>query len=90
MPYVITTGTPWGRNLGARDKYAVTSRIAVATLDEARHAAWMATDLADTDQGRFRTAIAHFPADGGTIGPLPDGTVIEVRRELVTPTRRLP
>lgn len=84
MPYIITNAVPWGENLGARNKYAITSRRAVATLDEAR--ADLLTELGD------RNAIAGpeddlcgavldlSEASGGTVGPLPDGTVIEVKR----------
>jgi hypothetical protein len=55
---------------------------AVATLEEAR------THLLDR-YGSWWTSGAHeslardvvtLPGSGGTVGPLPDGTVIEVRR----------
>jgi hypothetical protein len=72
MPYIITTRE---------------TRRAVATLDEARGAVWRIITDADIDDrpGTRRTwatverekAMA-LPAAGGTVGPLPDGTVIEV------------
>jgi len=82
MPYIITTteppvGTevPCGR---------VVIRTAVATLEEARKATFHTV----TDTPGYATCIG-FPTDtaiaesilesGGTVGPLPDGTVIEVR-----------
>ena len=80
MPYVITTRQPethepgFDGQLGNYVSGSV-SRRAVATLEEAR----------DVAQSLFTThAKADAPAwrliedDGGTIGPLPDGTVIEV------------
>jgi len=62
MPFIITTAVPWGENLGARDKYAVQSRRAVATLEKAKLAI---------------PILWNFPANGGRI-TLDDGTEINV------------
>jgi hypothetical protein len=84
MPYVITTGASWGKNLGARDKYAVTSRRAVATLADARAAANDAIYRGEGESDHahhwqpFYVDADALPEHGGRVGPLPDGTVIEV------------
>lgn len=59
-------------------------RRAVATLDEARtaaaeHASAAYGDAEITEHLDAGTAALNLPEAGGTIGPLPDGTVIEVR-----------
>jgi hypothetical protein len=58
-------------------------RTAVATLDEARGAAdrIVLDGYADSFKSANddRNALLALPESGGTIGPLPDGTVIEVR-----------
>jgi hypothetical protein len=70
MPYVITT----------EERYhgGPQHRRAVATLEEARE--WVYRSL-DRDPlpvaGRLGMAMG-LPESGGTLGPLPDGTVIEV------------
>lgn len=66
MPYIITTYPEPTMAPGF-----VGTRHAVATLDEAREHAFgrMVED-------RRREDAFDIPADGGTIGPLPDGTVI--------------
>ena len=80
MPYIITTTQSL-----ETDVYGATDTVtAVATPDDARraiiaigetHGAWIGGDA------------LHGPIDrnGGTVGPLPDGTVIEVAQ--VTPAR---
>jgi hypothetical protein len=56
------------------------TRTAVATLGEARAKALNLTSAHDTgDKPPNHDALA-LPESGGTVGPLPDGTVIEVRR----------
>lgn len=78
MPYVITTYPPHpvtGEPTEGR-------RTAVATLDEARE---QCADIIDADgddirRDHFHYATNHLPGSGGTIGPLPDGTIIEVKR----------
>ncbi len=96
MPYIITTTTPehhetltvQGRNAEAQvgaTIFETVTRHAVATLDEAQEAA--ANELYDhainpgrTSQQAFYDGVADLPEAGGTVGPLPDGTVIEVER----------
>jgi hypothetical protein len=82
-PYIVTTK----RRLAGRvnvptadagpqpfggERYRVLSRRAVATLDEARMHTWRTVSL----QAAY--AVSALPESGGTVGPLPDGTVIEV------------
>ena len=63
------------------------SRRAVATLEEARQIVLdflefdIAAEQVDADMmdAQYRYAEA-LPESGGTVGPLPDGTVIEVER----------
>lgn len=73
MPYIVTTHRPgkYERPIEDGDRY---SHTAVATLDEAR-------EKAGAVYGAGPTFIAEkISESGGTIGPLPDGTVVEVRR----------
>lgn len=68
MPYIVTTSEPF--DAAVHVHRPAFSRVAVATLDEAQtHIELLgATRMADV-----------VSSDGGTIGPLSDGTVIEVR-----------
>lgn len=72
MPYLIATHSmpadphPGHRHSGIK---AATTRRAVATLEEARAIARETVP---------RVFSPFIPASGCTIGPLPDGTVIEV------------
>ena len=72
MPYIITTrrrtSTPEGFD-------PPLTRRAVATLEEAKRAVRM--NNRDVFYSEWFDRI-DLPADGGTIGPLPDGTTIEV------------
>jgi hypothetical protein len=83
MPYIIETHTPTGRRVQEGTVCAVTARTAVATLDEARTVAYRAvndrTEFVGSRCGFFAAADV-IPESGGTVGPLPDGTVIEVRQ----------
>jgi hypothetical protein len=80
MPYIITTKRRWndaGSNTGGT---ILVSRHAVATLDVATLAracrrAQPAMILGVEYVSQMEAAVK---AHGGTIGPLPDGTVIEV------------
>ncbi len=91
MPYIVTStkpemadtlvpGQPWPRSV---------SRRAVATLDEARYAAAeagrQAVDRQWVEGEHLRATLAamELPEHGGTIGPLPGGTVIEVEQVTV-------
>jgi hypothetical protein len=84
MPYIITTKTITSHPADVvAIRETILSRHAVATLDEARQEANRSLHrgklLADTDYARFGYAIDMLPESGGTVGPLPDGTVIAVR-----------
>src|SRR6185503_6510246 len=68
MPYIITTSEPF--NAAVHCTRPAFSRTAVATLDEAR-------DYVHQHGATF--SVASIGGSGGTVGPLPDGTVIEVR-----------
>jgi hypothetical protein len=92
MPYIITTRRPDGcqSRVGYADDMRVTSRRAVATLEEAR---WESVRIIQKVTGHpepYERLHDQFDAyertaDGWdrtiTIGPLPDGAVIEVERE---------
>lgn len=76
MPYIITMKRPGAQAREVRDlDCIVTFCCAVATLEKARGVA-----LAGIGD---RVVDVDFKSDTVTIGPLPDGTVIEV--EHVTP-----
>jgi len=86
MPYVIKTG-PGGRFGNTPNALAegdeLVSSYAVATLEEARSA--IQTDLCDWHNATGPddpaiVATLDLSESGGTIGPLPDGTVIEVEQ----------
>jgi len=77
MPYVITTrysDCDFPDSCGECD----ITRTAVATADDARRAIIAIGEQHDTWIGGD---ALHGPIDrnGGTVGPLPDGTVIEVQ-----------
>lgn len=81
MPYIITTHT-YGWAMPGHGTHSATRR-AVATLDEARAAAHTSANMPATPSTLdalmgVRAAIDALPESGGTVGPLPDGTVIEV------------
>jgi hypothetical protein len=75
MPYIITTKRPADPLTISDDASWAHTRTAVATLDEARN---RVLDIAQ----RPRAIVwveRYISESGGTVGPLPDGTVIEVR-----------
>ena len=77
MPYIISTTEQsecWDRHTGAT--ITQTTRRAVATLDEARDEVSRIVAASHPNIPHGLGAIA----EPGTIGPLPDGTVIEVER----------
>jgi hypothetical protein len=84
MPYIIEThrtSTTWAG--GIVPVPAETTRQAVATLEEARGSAGTVVNALPDDVERVRPfydAIVDLSESGGTIGPLPDGTIIEVRQ----------
>jgi len=86
MPYIITTRTPYHDEEHGAD--SIDTRTAVATLDEARHAVFCtdAVTLAPTpDYARVANRLHEMTEAGGTVGPLPDGTVIEVKHAPLNP-----
>jgi hypothetical protein len=86
MPYIVTTKQPDERtgSSGERSHVEFASRLAVATLEKARRI------IIDAVTGTSRSAAVQYdalvnyadtvPESGGTVGPLPDGTVIEVEQ----------
>jgi hypothetical protein len=83
MPYIITTTSE--QHIG----YSLTPKVtrrAVATLDKAHAAAAYELRQCDTDSFAIAARVAEayaLPESGGTVGPLPDGTVIEVEPVLI-------
>jgi hypothetical protein len=78
MPYIVTTKRPEPKGSDPV-LWAYVSRRAVATLEEARR---YALTVADEHEGEMWSpamleAVYEFGGEG-TVGPLPDGTVIEV------------
>jgi hypothetical protein len=77
MPYIITTErTDVAAHGGTFQN--VLSRTAVAALDEARRIT--AREYREHVHRFMGFDTRWITESGGTIGPLPDGTVIEVRR----------
>lgn len=86
MPYIITT-IPAGLLHAESDlSRADMPRRAVATLDEARDEAvrivseHVPAPSSPPYGDRWDDALLALDAMGGTVGPLPDGTTIEVER----------
>jgi hypothetical protein len=94
MPYIITTTTPRYSSLMNPRTYSSSvprvSRVAIATLEEMHQKAFAAIDRAskmdrdmNSDEQRadrgWRLQVRFDLEDGGQVGPLPDGTVIEVQ-----------
>jgi len=95
MPYIVTTKAPtepdaYGRfkDAQADGRIGPLSRRAVATLDQARAYAseqvvqrsYRADDFNARAWGDLEQSAIDIAEHGGTIGPLPDGTVIEVEQ----------
>lgn len=89
MPYIIRIIDPPGRCAVCEDTAPPTMShdqyergTAVATLDEAlSNASTMVCDLlAGENFGQYQDQFRAIDESGGTVGPLPDGTVIEVER----------
>lgn len=78
MPYIIETSTPRYHSAFGREVPHLT-HTAVATLDEAAAVVVEARNRANERRPGATTSIA-LDESGGTVGPLPDGTVIEVKR----------
>lgn len=82
MPYVITTkqrseSYATGHSYVPNAIETVVSRRAVATLDEAREQ-YLYNAVAGFHGQPWLDRVDDIPESGGSIGPLPDGTVIEV------------
>lgn len=80
MPYIITTSEPFDAEKHVHRP--AFSRRAVVTLDEAREATTAIIVDGPNRYGTDAQILESYvlPEQGGTIGPLPDGTVIEVGR----------
>lgn len=83
MPYVVTTGKRFNDTDSGIGGVQVESRRAVATIEDARNAA--DAILADHSDGAQLMAwaaisaeVPNLPEAGGKVGPLPDGTMVEV------------
>lgn len=76
-PYIVTT-----TEIGPQGHDPIASRRAVATLDEAREGALTEIELGGHGVADFELLkrADTLPESGGTVGPLPDGTLIEVER----------
>lgn len=76
MPFIITTTSPNGSFHGE-----ITSH-AVGTIEEARDYVLEDIGISEPDtwaeHDAIQASIDNLPESGGTIGPLPDGTTIEV------------
>lgn len=89
MPYIVTTNQTEECEGGTALFLKPVSRRAVATLDEAKEIVWAA--MADVPRyaldmaSRLSVTTHRLTEQGGSIGPLPDGTVIEV--EVLAGTR---
>ena len=75
-PYVITTKRETGDD--PYEHEPLVSRRAVATLEEARDLVWESARSSTFDPHDWNKPINEIPDTGGTVGPLPGGTVIEV------------
>jgi hypothetical protein len=71
MPYIICVNRP--------GYMPEADPVAVITLEEARAAAW-ALVFDSKSQHIDGSEVDALPESGGTIGPLPDGYVIEVQQ----------
>jgi len=96
MPYVVTTYRMTAAQIAESDEPIYPTMRHVETLDEAKQAASEIIDRAwgpyaptpttsVIDDGRhyqFRSDALRIPESGGTLGPLPDGTVVEIVEEV--------
>src|SRR4029077_5301677 len=89
MPYVIdardTSRAVYNGETGVSE-YESIKRRAVATLDEAHDLALDVYDTHTDDRSLwpdFADALRMMPDEGVEVGPLPDGTVIIVKRASV-------
>jgi hypothetical protein len=81
MPYIVTTKRVSATRTTPPNDNDLLSRRAVATLEGARTSAEESVKAHAVGLiGQWRRQAESLPESGGTIGPLPDGTVIEVER----------
>jgi hypothetical protein len=73
--YIVTTHRPTLVTYTPPKRHTEISRRVVATLDEALTEARAS---ASSWSGEAHDQLHAIPKSGGTIGPLPDGTLIEV------------
>jgi hypothetical protein len=80
MPYIVTTKRPAKVDHDEeRAEREHVSRRAVATLEEVKAHAASEVERREHDDDQF-FATALLPESGGSVGPLPDGAVIEVEQ----------
>jgi hypothetical protein len=88
MPFIVTTKRPTDRGFSlSEEPVHEVSRRAVATLEENPHSnvkdevARIMLRAGVVQQGQFwARAILGLTESGGTVNPLPDGTMIQVER----------
>jgi hypothetical protein len=84
MPYIVTTKRPAELPHGGHpDDYGYpqhVSRRAVATLETDELFRVLFDGNRSQNNARVVAQIRSLPESGGTVGPLPDGTVIKVER----------
>lgn len=87
MPYIVTTKGPVRLPFRDQDEMVIISRRAIATLADARKACLemvrpaareAARGPAGSPIGDVCLSLMRNDWSGGTVGPLPDGTLIEV------------
>lgn len=85
MPFIVTAKRRVVERIDdiERVTHEPLSRRAVATLEEATNVACAVVDAVFPPIGtlawmRLRGSIDTLPESGGTVGPLPDGTTIDV------------
>ena len=90
MPYIVTTKEPVhhpgeavtireGDYVPPRGRHAGGSQGATGSV-QADLNDYASTSATDGDYDRVSDQLQTLPESGGTIGPLPDGTVIEVKQ----------
>lgn len=102
-PYIVTTklSAAIPSSKPCERPYDALSRVAVATLGDAQgraHDVVFRVESEASDEGPIKAfdqayeTLLRLPESGGTVGPLPDGTVIEVEpttwADLATPSER--
>lgn len=78
MPYIVTTSRKYHPLAADSPENVHHTRHAVATLDEMNAAVRDACTIDGHKHWKAPEIYNRCLDDGGTVGPLPDGTVIEV------------